>query len=229
MPRLLPLPSSHQRSCKARTGGLNFSTYLRLLEKSVYDLSDLPETQSFISPKLAEETKFPVPGRACGHSVAHAGGRCPVLLHGPQAFPELCSPLLSCPFVLCVAAGRDVRADAAQPGKGKTKLLSGERSPAGEATPARPPGLLPRDPDLGPRDPGPTPRPRPRNPGPASRSVARPPRPQTRDLSPGPAAPAPRPWPGARPRSPGSETQDRPPGARPARYLGVHAGGRHAS
>lgn len=85
--------------------------------------------------------KFRIPGRLGGLSLVHTDWRCPVLFRSPDDFPELSSPLLSCPFVLCIAAGQDMRVDTTQPGKGNTKLLSEECSPEGIATPARPPDL----------------------------------------------------------------------------------------
>lgn len=97
--------------------------------------------ETFISSKLTEKTKFRIPGRLGGLSLVHTGWRCPVLLQSPEDFPELSSPLLSCPFVLCIAAGQDMRVDTTQPGKGNTKLLCEECYPEGFATPARPPDL----------------------------------------------------------------------------------------
>lgn len=165
-----------------------------------------------------------------------------------KAVPELCSPLLSCPFVLCIATGRDKRADTTQPGKGKTKLLSGQRFLAGGATPARSPCSLPHSPELGTHDlttepvasasqsrrasrppvtsphcgrwtglqvPGPETSVR--DPGLAAGNPARVPRSQTRDPSPAPRLAVLAPRPGLASRSP------------PVPYLGVHAGGRHAS
>lgn len=92
--------------------------------------------ESFISSELTEKTNFRIPGKVDFLSSTRTDA-------APSSskvdFPELCSPLLSCPFVLCVAAGQDVRVDTTQPGKGNTKvtiqrMLRGGRHNPGPAS-----------------------------------------------------------------------------------------------